>query len=215
LAQPNAVSARARRIQRLTRGNSLHRITVPPLLRDAISGPLGASSRDDSVGAIHCSCLPRRPLRRVPGRALPSSVRRARGRVLDPGRVEGHAPSAFVVARELQIRSPGAPCLRRCVRYPPTNRAMCGGPRARGRTTTACIPRSRQLPGGSWLRWSSARYSMIWFARPSTDGGIVRPSAFAVFRFITNSNLVGCSTGRSAGFAPLRILSTWAAARRY
>src|SRR5262249_36636494 len=35
--------------------------------------------------------------------------------------------------------------------------------------------------------------------------GISRLSAFAVFRFITNSNLVGCSTGRSAGFAPLRI----------
>ena len=30
----------------------------------------------------------------------------------------------------------------------------------------------------------------------------------------TNSNLVGCSTGRSPGFAPLRILSTYAAARR-
>jgi hypothetical protein len=29
----------------------------------------------------------------------------------------------------------------------------------------------------------------------------------AVFRLITSSNLVGCSTGRSAGFAPLRILS--------
>jgi hypothetical protein len=28
------------------------------------------------------------------------------------------------------------------------------------------------------------------------------------------SNFVGCSTGRSAGFAPLRILSTYVAARR-
>ena len=40
------------------------------------------------------------------------------------------------------------------------------------------------------------------------------PSAFAVFRLITSSNLVGCSTGRSAGFAPLKILSTKAADRR-
>ncbi len=42
----------------------------------------------------------------------------------------------------------------------------------------------------------------------STDCGIVRLSAFAVFRLITNSNFVGCSTGRSAGLVPLRILST-------
>jgi hypothetical protein len=27
-------------------------------------------------------------------------------------------------------------------------------------------------------------------------------------RLMTSSNLVGCSTGRSAGLAPLRILST-------
>ena len=45
-------------------------------------------------------------------------------------------------------------------------------------------------------------------ARASTAGGIVRPSAFAVLRLITSSNLVGCSTGRSAGLAPLRILAT-------
>jgi hypothetical protein len=45
-------------------------------------------------------------------------------------------------------------------------------------------------------------------ARNSTDCGIVRPICFAVFRLITNSNFVGCSTGRSAGFVPFRILST-------
>ncbi len=31
---------------------------------------------------------------------------------------------------------------------------------------------------------------------------------FAVFKLITNSNFVGCSTGRSAGLVPLRILYT-------
>ena len=45
-------------------------------------------------------------------------------------------------------------------------------------------------------------------ARARTFGRIVRPICFAVFRLITNSNLVGCSTGRSAGLAPFRILST-------
>src|SRR5712691_554009 len=42
-------------------------------------------------------------------------------------------------------------------------------------------------------------------------GGIGRPRALAVFRLITSSNLVGCSTGRSAGFVPFRILSTYTA----
>ena len=55
---------------------------------------------------------------------------------------------------------------------------------------------------------SPVHYSITWSARPSTDGGIVSPNALAVLRLITNSNLVGCSTGRSAGLAPLRILST-------
>ena len=51
-------------------------------------------------------------------------------------------------------------------------------------------------------------------ARRSSDGGTVKPRALAVLRLITSSNLVGCSTGRSAGLAPLRILSTNVAARR-
>src|SRR5262245_61200870 len=48
----------------------------------------------------------------------------------------------------------------------------------------------------------------------STVGGTSRPSALAVTRLTTRSNLVGCSTGMSAGFAPRRILSTYSAARR-
>src|SRR6266702_4647893 len=39
-------------------------------------------------------------------------------------------------------------------------------------------------------------------------GGIVIPSPLAVFRLMTNSNFMGCSTGSSAGLAPFRILST-------
>jgi hypothetical protein len=52
------------------------------------------------------------------------------------------------------------------------------------------------------------RYSITLSASTMIESGIVRPSALAVLRLITNSNFVGCSTGRSAGFAPLRILST-------
>ncbi len=52
--------------------------------------------------------------------------------------------------------------------------------------------------------------SVAWKRR---DGGMVRPRAWAVFRLMTKSNVVGCSMGRSAGLAPLRILSTYAARR--
>src|SRR5262245_40223956 len=49
-------------------------------------------------------------------------------------------------------------------------------------------------------------HSITSSARASSVGGISRPRARAVLRLITNSNLVDCWTGRSDGFAPLRIL---------
>jgi hypothetical protein len=51
-------------------------------------------------------------------------------------------------------------------------------------------------------------YSITSSARASSEGGTAIPSALAVLRLITSSNLVGCSTGRSDGFVPLRILPT-------
>jgi hypothetical protein len=42
-------------------------------------------------------------------------------------------------------------------------------------------------------------------ARPSSAGGIVRPSVLAVLRFMANSIFVICCTGRSAAFSPLRM----------
>ena len=38
-------------------------------------------------------------------------------------------------------------------------------------------------------------------------GEMVTPICFAVFKLITISNLVGCSTGMSAGLAPFKILA--------
>src|SRR5262249_40193137 len=51
-------------------------------------------------------------------------------------------------------------------------------------------------------------HSITSSARASSDGGISRPSAFAVLRLTTNSILVGCSMGRSVGLAPRKIRST-------
>ena len=66
-----------------------------------------------------------------------------------------------------------------------------------------------QTSSGIWFAAApGAGYSITLSARCRSDGGIVRPSAFAVLRLMTRSNFVGCSTGRSAGLAPLRILST-------
>src|SRR5262249_51585098 len=56
-------------------------------------------------------------------------------------------------------------------------------------------------------------HSITSSAIASTPGGIVRPNVLAVLRLMTNSNLVGCSTGKSAGLAPFSILSTLAARR--
>jgi hypothetical protein len=51
----------------------------------------------------------------------------------------------------------------------------------------------------------AALHSITSSARASSVGGIVRPIVFAVCKLMTNSNLVGCTTGRSAGLVPLRM----------
>ena len=48
-------------------------------------------------------------------------------------------------------------------------------------------------------------YSMSMVVSASVVGGIVRPSAFAVFKLIAKLNLVDTGTGSSAGFSPLRM----------
>src|SRR5262249_14836469 len=58
-------------------------------------------------------------------------------------------------------------------------------------------------------------HSITSSAATSSLGGTVRPSTFAVMRLTTRSNLIGCSTGISPGFAPCRILATRSAARLY
>ena len=52
-------------------------------------------------------------------------------------------------------------------------------------------------------------HATAYIAPTATVCGDVRPRALAVLRLMTSSNFVGCSIGRSPGFAPLRILSTY------
>jgi hypothetical protein len=57
-------------------------------------------------------------------------------------------------------------------------------------------------------RREATSYAITSSALTISDCGKVIPSTFAVLRLRTSLNLVGCSTGRSAGFAPFSILST-------
>jgi len=60
--------------------------------------------------------------------------------------------------------------------------------------------------GSPWRGWNG--YSITSSACARIEAGIVRLSTFAVFMLTRISYRVGCSTGRSAGRSPLRILST-------
>src|SRR5262245_18697052 len=58
-----------------------------------------------------------------------------------------------------------------------------------------------------WIH-QKADYSITSSASASRVGGISTPSAFAVARLMTSSNLVPSSTGSSPGFSPLSIRPT-------
>src|SRR4029077_428165 len=64
----------------------------------------------------------------------------------------------------------------------------------------------------AYLRLQS--HSITSSARSRNASGIGRPSTLAVVRLMTRSNLVGCSTGMSAGLVPRNILSMYSAPRR-
>src|SRR5262245_3360979 len=61
----------------------------------------------------------------------------------------------------------------------------------------------------------AALHSITSSARSRIEVEISIPIALAVLRLTTSSNLVGCSIGRSVGFAPFAIRSTYSAARWY
>src|SRR5262249_37788740 len=63
-------------------------------------------------------------------------------------------------------------------------------------------------------RHAAIYYSITSSAATSRVRGNVRPSVLAVLRLMTSSNLVTCSNGMSAGFAPRKILSIISAERR-
>jgi hypothetical protein len=83
----------------------------------------------------------------------------------------------------------------------PITTAARPGSGAHTRRQDAAAPRAEEgRPRGVQFLWSG--HSMIWSARASSDGGIVRPRALAVLRLMASSKWIGCSTGISAGLPP-------------
>src|SRR5262249_861851 len=76
------------------------------------------------------------------------------------------------------------------------------------RLLRACRDRRRSPPAQHAEAVASLHHSITSSARASRVGGMSRPSVLAVLRLIVSSYLVGCWTGSSATFAPLRIRST-------
>src|SRR5215475_10804087 len=70
----------------------------------------------------------------------------------------------------------------------------------------ARAPRAATLPARRRQRDEIAPlHSITSSARASSVGGTSRPTVLAVWELMTSSSLVDCTTGKSAGFAPLRM----------
>jgi hypothetical protein len=154
---------------------------------------------------------PMRPTTPAASRARASAPTRCPSRSWASAPSQSRRRSPASRARRIESiagRSPGGASRQPRARCLPRSRVMCGAPRERGYTMVWEARRSRGLLSGAGRVGRARDYSIMWSARPSTDGGMVSPSALAVLRLTTRSNLVGCSTGRSAGLAPLRILAT-------
>src|SRR5262249_48290114 len=96
-----------------------------------------------------------------------------------------NADAHFGIALRIRHQNPDAP-------HPV---ALLRPRRARPRSRSAAKQRDER----------AALHSITSSASESRLSEILTPSAFAVLRLITNSNFVGCNTGRSAGFSPFKI----------
>ena len=90
------------------------------------------------------------------------------------------------------------PKIRRCAAEEPDHRqpGLLRPRRERPRRRRTAEGRDELAP---------SHHSITSSARCCRNQGTSRPSVVAVLRLMTSSNFVGCSTGRSAGLAPLRM----------
>ena len=105
--------------------------------------------------------------------------------------VSMHDESLYV---ERALRAGARGCKRSQECHEGTNLAQVGRRADRAHIAVrAAVIAAHRITSSAWKRM---------------DEGSVRPRAWAVLRLMTNSNLVGLSTGSSAGLVPFRILST-------
>src|SRR5262247_1158703 len=90
-----------------------------------------------------------------------------------------------------------------CRQWPRNTRYQADATPYLGRTYTGWI-----APACGWRTHSITSSAVV-----SNEGGISSPSALAAFRLMTKSYLVGVWTGSSLGLAPLKMRSTYSAAR--
>ena len=164
---------------------------------------LGQSRRFGDVG-FTCACPPKADMRRevrqvrfVPILLQKSKIRRRQKS--RESRFRDIAVAARLRGADTKVRGRFG-----VKRYGPSHREA--------RDASASLRISVHHPKNTFATKSAKRrhsptYSITSSARASNVGGMVRPSALAVLRLIFISNFVGCSTGSSAGSAPLIILS--------
>ncbi len=114
--------------------------------------------------------------------------------LLEPGR-RSFRVCAIAPAKHLCMGRSCTTLLRRATSLPNVEEA-------------AACPRCNATTGREQAQQNTLHgtaYSITSSARASSVCGICKSSALAVLALITNSNLVGCCTGSSPGFSPLRI----------
>ncbi len=87
-------------------------------------------------------------------------------------------------------------------------RPCCPQPSRRAGGASARSPLSSVPGAAASARCMGAFYSITSSASARSFGGILSPSALATTTLMTSSNLLGISTGKSPGFAPLRMRGT-------
>ena len=127
-----------------------------------------------------------------------------------PGWFGGGRGDAETCAHAVALRSPCADPARAA--SGPHKRPPCPPRRPTLLGTSRATPADVDAADDSQQAFSESAaarlHSITSVARTNIDGGIVMPSALAVFMLRMSSKVVGCSMGKSPGLAPFKMRST-------
>ena len=193
-------------------------VTLPPgRAKLAITPPrMGSAPNAKTMGMTSVACL--NVLTAIEVETMTSTLSRTNSAAISAWRAGFPSDQRYSIA---MVRPSIQPNSRsRC-----TNAAVQGlelrssGPESDGRQFARLLrprcQRPRRRRAAEQRDELAPVHSITSSARASSVGGSSRPSALAVRRLTRSSSLVGCSTGRSPGEAPLKILSISPAALKY